>query len=117
MRDFSWEDIFKLGGFATASKFCEKVEVRIDVYTPHGKYQVQPHSSPWFSGACAAAIADRNHFFSLYQNNKNSESKVTFRQARNHCKRVLGAAKLTYVNKTSVYRFPETWLLELLANC
>ena len=24
---------------------------------------VKPHSSPWFSAACAAAIAHRNHFF------------------------------------------------------
>ena len=30
---------------------------------------------------------------------KSSESKVKFRQASNHCKRVLEAAKLTYTNK------------------
>ena len=29
-----------------------------------------------------------------------SESKVKFRQASYHCKRVLEAAKLTYANKT-----------------
>ena len=38
-----------------------------------------PHSSPWFSAACAAAIVHRNHFFRLYQQNKSSESKVNFR--------------------------------------
>ena len=26
----------------------------------------KPHSSPWFSAVCAAAIVHRNHFFSLY---------------------------------------------------
>ena len=30
------------------------------------KYQVKPHLSSWFSAACAAAIARRNHFFCLY---------------------------------------------------
>ena len=27
------------------------------------KYQVKPHSSPWFSSACDAAIVHREHFF------------------------------------------------------
>ena len=61
---------------------------------------IKPHSSPWFSAACATAIVHRNHFFRLYQQNKSSESKVKFRQANNHCKRVLEAAKLVYANKT-----------------
>ena len=95
MRDVPWEDIFKLGASAAASEFCEWVQVGIDVYIPHRKYQVKPHSSPWFSAACAAAIVHRNHFFHLYQ-----REKVKFRQASNRCKRVLEAAKLTYANKT-----------------
>ena len=81
---------------AAASEFCEWVQVGIDVYIPHRKYQVKPHSSPWFSAACAEAIVQRNHFFHLYQQNKSSESKVKFRQASNHCKRFLEAAKLAY---------------------
>ena len=100
MRDVPWEDIFKLSASAAASEFCEWVQVGIDVYIPHRKYQVKPHSSPWFSAACAAAIVHRNHFFSLYQREKSSDSKVKFRQASNRCKRVLEAAKLTYANKT-----------------
>ena len=75
------------------------VQVGIDVYIPHRKYQVKPQSSQWYSAAFAAAIVQRNDFFCLYQQNK-SESKVKFRQASNHYKRVLGAAKLAYVNKT-----------------
>ena len=81
---FSREDSFKLSASATASEFCEWVQVGIDVYIPHRKYQVKPHSSPWFSAACAAAIVHRNHFFRLYQKDKSSESKVKFRQASNH---------------------------------
>ena len=76
------------------------VQVGIDVYTPNRKYQVKPHSSLWFSAACAAAIVHRNHFFRLYQKDKFCISKVKFRQASNHCKRVLEAAKLAYANKT-----------------
>ena len=95
-----WRDIFKLSASAATSEFCEWVQVGIDVYIPHGRYQVKPHSSPWFSAACAAAIVHRNHFFCLYQQNKSSESKVKFRQASNRCKRVLEAAKLAYATKT-----------------
>ena len=100
LRDVPWEDIFKLGASAAASEFCVWVQVGIDVYIPHRRYQVKPHSSPWFSAACAAAIVHRNHFFHLYQREKSSDSNVQFRQASNHCKRVLEAAKLAYANKT-----------------
>ena len=100
LRDVPWEDIFKLSASAAASEFCEWVQVGIDVYIPHRKCQIKPHLSPWFSAACAAAIVHRNHFFHLYQQNKSSESNVKFRQASNHCKRVLEAAKLAYATKT-----------------
>ena len=56
------------------------------------------HSSPWLSVACAA-IVQRNHFH-LYQKDKSFDSKVKFRQASNCCKKVPGAAKLAYANKT-----------------
>ena len=100
LRDVPWEDIFKTGASAAASEFCEWVQVGTDVYIPHRKYQVKPHSSAWFSAACAAAIVHRNHFFRLYQREKSCDSKVKFRQASNRCKRVLEAAKLAYANKT-----------------
>ena len=100
MRDVPWEHIFKPSVSAAASELCEWVQVRIDVYVPYHKYQIKPHSSPWFSAAYAAAMVYRNHFFRLYQQNKSFESKVKFRQARNRCKRVLEVAKLAYANKT-----------------
>ena len=56
LRDVPWEDVFKLSASAAANEFCEWVQVGIDVYIPHRKYQVKPHSSPWFSVACAATI-------------------------------------------------------------
>ena len=61
---------------------------------------IRSHSSPRFSTACAAAIVHRNYFFCLYQKGKSSDSKVKFKQASNHCKKVLEAAKLAYANKT-----------------
>ena len=59
---------------------------RLDWCIYPSSYQAKPHSSPWFSAACAAAIFYRNHFFCLYQQNKSSKSKVKFRHAINHCK-------------------------------
>ena len=100
MRDVPWESIFKLGTFATASEFCELVQVRIDVYIPHGKYQIKPVSSPWFSAACAADIFQRNYFFPLYQQNKSSK----FGQVSICCKMVLEAAKLAYENLKTFLR-------------
>ena len=69
LRDVPWEDIFKLTASTAASEFCKWVQVGTDKYIPHRKYPVKPHSSPWFSAACAAAIVHRNHIFRLYQQN------------------------------------------------
>ena len=110
LRDVPWEDIFKLGASGAASEFCEWVLVGIDVYIPHRKYQVKPHSSQWFAAAFAAAIVHRNHFFRLYQKDK-SDSKVKFRQASNRCKRVLEAAKLAYSNKNKSLLLPRNLAL------
>ena len=103
MRDaYPWGDIFKPHASAAASELYEGVQVGIDVYIRHRKYQVKPHSSLWFSTACATAIVHRNHFFCLYQKHKSPDSKVKFRQVSNDWKRVLGVAKLAYANKTSL---------------
>ena len=76
LRDVPWEDVFKLGASAAASEFCDWLQVGIDGYIPHRKYQVKPRSSPWFPAACAAPIVHRNHFFRFYQRGKSSDSKV-----------------------------------------
>ena len=65
LRDVPWEDIFKRSASAAASEFYEWVLVGIDLYIPYRKYQVKPHSSPWFSASCAAATVHRNHYFHL----------------------------------------------------
>ena len=63
LRNVPWGDIFKFCASAAASEFCEWIQVGIDVYIPHRKCQVKPHSSPLFSAAFAAAIVHRNQFF------------------------------------------------------
>ena len=94
LRDVPCEDIFKLSASAVASELCEWAQVGIDV-----KYQVKPHSSPWFSAACTSGIVHRNHFFSFVPK-ESSELEVKFRQATSCCKKVLKPAKLAYPNKT-----------------
>ena len=78
LRDVPWEDAFALSASAATNEFCEWFQLRIDAYIPHRKYQIKPHSSPWFSAACGATIVHRN-CFRLYQKNKSSNSKVKFR--------------------------------------
>ena len=46
VRDVQWEVIFKISASPAASEVCECVHVGIDLYIPHHKYQVKPHSSP-----------------------------------------------------------------------
>ena len=76
LRDVSWENIFKVSASAAATKVFEWVQVGIDIYIPHCKYQVKSHSPPGFLAACLAAIVSRNHFFYIYQKNKSSVSKL-----------------------------------------
>ena len=61
------------------------------------KYQVKPHSSPWSSATCIAAIVHRNYFFVC---SKRKNLILKFRQASNCRKKVLEAVKLAYANKT-----------------
>ena len=42
LRDVPWDDILNLGASASASEFCEWVQVGIDAYIPHRKYEVKP---------------------------------------------------------------------------
>ena len=65
------------------------------------------HSSPGFLAAYAAAIVHRNPFFRFYQQNKPSASRVMFRQASNHCKRVLQAANLRVLIKQKSLSLPK----------
>ena len=111
LRDVPWEDVFQLSASTATSEFCECVQVGIDLYIPHHKYQVKPHSPPWFSAACAAALTHRNQFFVCINQNKSSESKGKFKQASNCCKRVLKIAKLACATKKKTMSLPRNLAL------
>ena len=65
-------------------------KVEDDVYIPHRKYHVKPHSSPWFSAEfMLLPYLIEITFFCLYQRNKSSISKVKFTHASNHCQTFL----------------------------
>ena len=66
LRDVPWSDIFSHDTTVAAKELSEWVEIGIDCYIPHRKFQLKPHSSPWFTPSCAAAIAHRNHYFHRY---------------------------------------------------
>ena len=44
---FRWDDIFELCASACAVGFCQCFQC-FHVYIPHRKYQVKPHSAPFF---------------------------------------------------------------------
>ena len=77
LRDVPWLDIFNNGTYAAKEK-TEWAQIGIDCYIPHRKFQLKPHSSPWFtpwfiSCAAAAAIAHRNYYFHQYHWNATPE--------------------------------------------
>ena len=116
LRDAQWKYTFKLSACAATSEFCQWVQIVINVYIPHRKDQAKPHSSTWFSAACAAAIVHKSYFFRLYQQNKSLESNVKLKQASNRYKRVLEAAKFDMLLKQKSIYFPGTLLSRLLVN-
>ena len=69
---------------------------QIDIFVPHKKFQQKPHSQPWFTPPCAAAIAHRNHYFHAYHRNPSVANRTSFRTASNRCKYILNQAKTNY---------------------
>ena len=100
LRDVPWSDIFSHDTTVAAKELSEWVEIGIDCYIPHRKFQLKPHSSPWFTPSCAAAIAHRNHYFHRYHRDATPDNKKLFNDSRNHCKRVITEAKSSYAEAT-----------------
>ena len=88
--------IFKFRASKAASLITDWVLTGMDTFIPHKKYQQKPNSQPWFSPECAAAIAHRNHFFHLYQQNRCAATQAAFHKARNQCHKVLRDARTSY---------------------
>ena len=100
LRDVPWPEVFKLDGEKCAVEVSSWITAGINGFIPSRKFQQKPHSTPWFSPACAAAIAHRNHFYKVFQREQSVVSKRRFRQAANECKRVIESAKAQYVQRT-----------------
>ena len=100
LRDVPWIDIFRHNANYAAKEITDWIDIGIDCFIPHRKFQLKPHSSPWFTPACAAAIAHRNHFFHQYHRIRSVENLRLFRVSRNHCKRVLDEAKSNFAEAT-----------------
>ena len=62
------------------------------------------HSHPWFTLACALAIAHHNHFFKQYHVQGSLESKWLFHKESNLCKRVIEYSKQQYAASVAISR-------------
>ena len=80
--------------------FHDYIYIYIYIYTSsYKKYHVKPHSSPWFSAACAAAIVNRNTLF-FYTNRINLLNvKWTSDKLVIVAKGVLEASKIAYASE------------------
>ena len=100
LRDGPWVEIFCLPADNCASYVTSWIQAGMESFIPSRRFQVKPHSSPWFSSSCAAAISNRNHYFHIYHQNNSPENKRLFTLARNHCKKVLSNAKARFSQVT-----------------
>lgn len=121
LRDLPWEHIFKLGISETAAEFCNWIQVGIDVYIPHHKYQVNHRSSPWFFAADVAAIAHGNHLDSMHQRNISAvfESKLirNFSRLLIVTKGFLNLTNILMLIKHVSAPIPRNIVRAILANC
>ena len=97
IRDIPLSDGFcSLPASTCAAELAEWIQIGIDEYIPHRRYQLKPHSAPWYSSDCAAAIADRNRHFHRYRRNECPDTLRAFSISRNKCKKVFNKAKKRY---------------------
>ena len=101
LSDVPWSHVLDLGADEAAEELAQWIRLGMDIYIPSRTFQIKAHSQPWYTPACAAAIAHRNHFFKLYHQSGSLDSKRRFQKARNHCKRVLEDAKQQYANSVA----------------
>ena len=100
LRDLPWEDVFSLSADSCATEIAEWLRIGIEEFIPHRRYQVKPHSVPWYSPDCSAAIATRNHHFHRKRSNPSVSNLASFRRARKDCSKVLKSAKTRYSEST-----------------
>ena len=100
IRDAPWRNIFSLPAEQCANETTEWFKTAIEAHVPTRKFYSKPHSPQWFTSACAAAIAQRQHAFRRFNRHKSSSNRQKYIEARNNCKRVIVTAKTDYTETT-----------------
>jgi len=95
-----WRSALKGNVNTAAQEVTEWIQIGMEVYIPSRRYQQKPHSQPWFSPECAAAICQRNFFFHKYQRDRTVENLSLFKAARRRCKKILDLARERYAKQT-----------------
>lgn len=82
----------------SAQELTEWLQVGMLTYIPHRTYQMKPHSQPWFSPECAAAICQRDHYFHRYNRERSADNLALYKAARRYCKETIHQAKSRYAS-------------------
>ncbi|CAE1168972.1 unnamed protein product [Acanthosepion pharaonis] len=115
LRDVPWDVVFTLPVQECASSW---VKAGIDAFIPSRKYRVKSRPSPWFSAACSAAIAHRNHFFHLFRSDMSDCNRRLFASAHNDAKSLF-AARMKERIASRKFGSKDYWRLckSILKNC
>ena len=62
LADVPWSSVLSLGPALAADELSHWMNLGMEIYIPSRTYQIRAHSQPWYTPACAAAIAHCNHF-------------------------------------------------------
>ena len=95
-----WGSVLSGNVNAAAQEVTEWIQIGMNTYIPTRTYQQKPHSQPWFTPECAAAICQRNFYFHKYQRDRTVRNLSSFKAARRRCKKTLDQARDRYANQT-----------------
>ena len=91
-----WNNVLSQDVSQAARDVAEWIRTGMAVYVPSRTFQQKPHSQPWFTAECAAAICQRNFFFHRYHRDRTARNLSSFKAARRKCRQVILHAKECY---------------------
>ena len=91
-----WNNVLNKDPSQAAQEVAEWIQTGMSVYIPSRTFQQKPHSQPWFTAECAAAICQRNYFFHRYHRDRTTKNFSSFKAARRKCKQIILHAKESY---------------------
>lgn len=107
LRYVPWNVVFNLPVQKCASEVSSWVKAGIEAFIPARKYKVKSRLLTWFSAACSASVAHRNHFFRLYHSDISDCNRCLFVSACNECNRVFSEAKTLFAE----------WMKQRIVSC